>query len=191
MAETEDTHTDVALISRIVARDSSAMAELYDRHGRLLFSLIQRILKDRGEAEDVLQDVFLSAWTKADTYKPVLGSPVAWLVGVARNRAIDRLRANGARLRASDGTVDLPPPPPVVDSPELHAARAEQQRSVTRALESLPAEQRSLIEEAYFLGLTQSELAARFGMPLGTVKTRVRTGMQTLRQQLQESFTSQ
>lgn len=182
-ATSEETRADVALIDRVVARDPSAIAELYDRHSRLLFSLILRILKERSESEDVLQEVFLAVWTRAETYKPTLGSPAAWLVGIARHRAIDRFRTNSVRLRALDESYSRPS----ADSPESQAARGEQQRDVTRALEALPAEQRALIEDAYFLGLTHSELAARFRLPLGTVKTRVRTGMLALRQQLQES----
>jgi RNA polymerase sigma-70 factor (ECF subfamily) len=177
------TSADIALVDRIIARDPSAIAELYDRYSRLLFGLIFRILKERGEAEDVLQEVFLSVWRRAESYSPSLGSPVGWLVGIARNRSIDRLRANSVRLRAMDVSF----PPPLVDNPESQAAREERQRDVTRALRALPAEQRTLIEEAYFLGLTHSELAARFCLPLGTVKTRVRTGMVALRQQLQEN----
>ena len=179
----EGTNADIALVDRIIARDASAIAELYDRHSRLLFGLIFRILKERGEAEDALQEVFLSVWRRAESYSPSLGSPVGWLVGIARNRAIDRLRANSVRLRA----MDISFPTPRVDNPESQAAREERQRDVTRALGALPAEQRTLIEEAYFLGLTHSELAARFCLPLGTVKTRVRTGMVALRQQLQEN----
>ena len=185
MTETTDgTRADIALIDRVVVRDPSAIAELYDRHSRLLFGLILRILKERGEAEDVLQEVFLSVWTRAESYNASLGSPVGWLVGIARNRAIDRLRANSVRLRAIDATT----PPPVVDNPESHAAHWERQRDVDRALDALPTEQRALIEEAYFLGLTHSELAARFCLPLGTVKTRVRTGLFALRHHLQENF---
>jgi RNA polymerase sigma-70 factor, ECF subfamily len=187
MAEiSEETRADAALIDRVVARDPAAIAELYDRHNRLLFGLILRIVKERGEAEDVLQEVFLSVWTRAGTYKPALGSPVAWLVGIARNRAIDRLRANGVRLNA----VEAAPPDAPAHGPESQVVLAERQRDVTRALDALPAEQRILIESAYYLGLTHSELAARFGLPLGTVKTRVRTGMLALRQQLSEDFIS-
>jgi RNA polymerase sigma-70 factor (ECF subfamily) len=118
---------------------------------------------------------------RAETYNVALGSPAAWLVRIARNRAIDRLRANSVRAR----TVEATPQPPPVESPEARAAMSEQQRAVARALEALPPEQRQLIECAYFLGLTQSELAERFGLPLGTVKTRVRTGMMTLKRELQ------
>jgi len=179
-----ETRADISVIDRVVARDPSAIAELYDRHSRLLFGLILRILKDRSEAEDVLQEVFLLAWTRAETYRAALGSPAAWLVRIARNRAIDRMRSNNVRLRAVDESYSRPP----ADSPESHAALGERQRDVARALDALPAEQRTLIEDAYFLGLSHSELAARFRLPLGTVKTRVRRGMLTLRQQLEESF---
>jgi len=109
-------------------------------------------VRDSGEAEDVLQEVFLRLWEKAETYDPVLGSPMAWLVRIARNRAIDRVRAR---------------------------------RALRDALARLTREQRVLIEHAFFLGYTQSELAARFKLPLGTVKTRIRTGMLAMREQLQ------
>jgi len=175
-----EVRADIALIERIVAREADAVGELYDRHNRLLFGLILRILRDRSEAEEVLQEVFVLVWTRAETYNVALGSPAAWLVRIARNRAIDRLRANAVRLRA----VESAPAAANVDSPEAQATASEQQRVVARALESLPADQRTLIEEAYFLGMTQSELADKFKLPLGTVKTRIRAGMQALRQQL-------
>jgi RNA polymerase sigma-70 factor (ECF subfamily) len=91
---------DVALLDRVVARDQTALGELYDRHSRLLFGLIVRVLRDLAEAEEVLQEVFVQVWTRADTYRQEVGSPVGWLIGIARNRAIDRLRANAVRLRA-------------------------------------------------------------------------------------------
>jgi RNA polymerase sigma-70 factor (ECF subfamily) len=178
-----DPRADALILERMVARDARAVGDLYDRYHRLLFGLIVRILKDRSEAEEVLQEVFVQAWTRADSYDVALGSPAGWLVRIARNRAIDRLRANAARTRA----LDAAPFPPPVESPEAHAAQSEQQRTVARALGGLPHDQRELIEHAYFLGLTQTELAARFRLPLGTVKTRIRTGMLALRQQLQQA----
>ncbi|HTK29726.1 MAG TPA: sigma-70 family RNA polymerase sigma factor [Vicinamibacterales bacterium] len=181
MADTTDaTGADIALLDRIVARDEAAVGELYDRHSRLLFGLILRILRDRSEAEEVLQEVFVLVWTRARTYNVALGSPAAWLVRVARNRAIDRLRSNAVRLRA----VEAAPLPAAGASPEASATLGEQQRTVAAALAALPPEQRELIEHAYFLGLTQTELAERFNLPLGTVKTRVRTGLQALRERL-------
>jgi RNA polymerase sigma-70 factor, ECF subfamily len=182
----DHTRDDIALLDRIVARDPGAVGELYDRHSRLLYGLIRRILRDRSEADDVLQDVFVLVWTRAETYNAALGAPVAWLVRLARNRAIDRLRANSVRLRAVE-SAGLP----VVgaENPESRARQSEQQRTVARALDELPGDQRELVEEAYFLGLTQSELAARHQLPLGTVKTRMRAGLQSLRQKLSKTLT--
>ena len=188
MQSSDESRADITLVERIVARDQDAVGELYDRHNRLLFGLILRILRDRGEAEEVLQEVFVQAWMRSETYSAVLGSPAAWLVRIARNRAIDRLRANSVRARAVDAApVDLV----ALDTPETHASQSEQQRVVARALDTLPKDQRMLIEQAYFLGLTQSELAERHKLPLGTVKTRIRTGMQALRQLLAPVYVSQ
>jgi RNA polymerase sigma-70 factor, ECF subfamily len=179
----EDSRVDITLIERIVARDASAVGELYDRQSRLLYGLILRILRDRSEAEEVLQEVFLLVWNRAETYDVAAGSPAAWFVRIARNRAIDRLRANTARVRAVES---LPFELQSSENPETSASLGEQQRAVARALDAIPREQRDLIEEAYYLGLTQSELAERHKLPLGTVKTRIRTGLLTLRQQLSQ-----
>ncbi len=171
---------DVTLIERVVARDPSAIGELYDRHSRLLYGLILRIVRDRSEAEEILQEVFVQVWTRGETYDVAIGPPVAWLVRIARNRAIDRLRASQVRSR----TAEAAPRPPAVENPETSAEATERQRVVKRALDALPGDQRLLIESAYFLGMTHSELAVHFGLPLGTVKTRVRTGMMALRREL-------
>jgi RNA polymerase sigma-70 factor, ECF subfamily len=179
--------TDIALLDRIARRDQAALAELYDRHCRLLFSLILRILRDRGEAEDVLQEVFVRVWDRADSYNPSLGTPAAWLVRISRNRAIDRLRSRTVRagilaseLQRPEQTAD---PAPDAD-PERYAASSEERRVIADALAALPPEQRLLIESAFYEGYTQSELAERFDLPLGTVKTRIRAGMQSLRRAL-------
>jgi RNA polymerase sigma-70 factor (ECF subfamily) len=183
MRDPDDIRTDLALLARIVARDQSALGELYDRHSRLLFGLILRIVRERGEAEEVLQEVFVQAWTRADSYNAGLGSPVGWLIGIARNRAVDRLRSNAVRARAEGQAIPAPP----VETPEAQTSINELRREVRGALASLPEDQRELIEQAYFEGLTQSELAARFRLPLGTVKTRVRSGLLGLRALLQRS----
>ena len=180
----DETRADVALLERMTARDQRALAELYDRHAPLLFGLILRILRSRPDAEDVLQEVFVQAWTRTDTYNASLGSPAGCLIGFARNRAIDRLRSNAVRLR----TAEQAPLPSATETPEARAATSERERGVARALAALPSEQRELIEHAYFEGLTQSELAERFKLPLGTVKTRVRTGLATLRGLLQRTL---
>lgn len=188
MQRCDESLADSALLDRIVARDAAAIGLLYDRHSRLVYGLVLRILKDRAESEEVLQEVFFLVWTRAETYKVALGSPAAWLVRIARNRAIDRLRANNARTRAVEAASM---PYLSSDSPETRAMATERQRAVANALDRLSPEQRDLIEQAYFLGLTQSELATRFQMPLGTVKTRIRSGMLALRQQLQRMVIEQ
>lgn len=163
-----------------MARDASSVSVLYDRHARLLFNLILRILQNRADAEDVLQEVFVAVWTRAESYNPALGPPAAWLVRIARNRAIDRIRANAARGRLADASQDVARAAP--------GAGPEARHDVVRALGVLPPEQRVLVEQAYFMGLTHSELAARFGLPLGTVKTRVRNGLLALRAHFQHMF---
>jgi RNA polymerase sigma-70 factor (ECF subfamily) len=180
MVASGDVGVDLLLIERIAARDAGAIASLYDRHSRVLYSLICRILRDRREAEEILQDVFLVAWTRIDTYDRELGSPMAWLVRIARNRAIDRLRANQVRARAREAASAAN----ATESPETAALVSERRRLLRRALDTLPPEQRQLIATAYFEGLSQSELAQHFELPLGTVKTRIRSGLKTLREAL-------
>lgn len=179
----DETRDAIALLQRVAARDEAALSALYDQYARLLFGLVHRILRDRGEAEDVLQDVFLAVWNRAGSYEARLGPPAAWLIGIARNRAIDRFRSRAVRARVVEGA-DPPDLGDQPDNPEQAASRNERRERVRRALEPLPVEQRTLLEHAYFLGLTHSELAARFGLPLGTVKTRVRAAMLALRELL-------
>jgi RNA polymerase sigma-70 factor, ECF subfamily len=184
----EQTGADTQLIDRIVARDTGAFSELYDRHSRLLYSLILRILRDRSAAEEALQEVFVSVWTRAEKYNPAAGAPVAWLVGIARNRAIDRLRATARRPQE----VEMAPwQPDTADDPETRAAFGQRRQAVARALGALSPDHRELIEQAYFLGLTQSELSERHRLPLGTVKTRIRSAMTLLRQQLSQTYVAQ
>jgi RNA polymerase sigma-70 factor (ECF subfamily) len=183
---------DVSLLQRIVARDTAAVAELYDRHSQLLFGLIMRILRDRAEAEEILQQVFVRVWTRAELYDPRLGGPMPWLVRLARNCAIDRLRARRARDGASWTPLDESMAEPAASNtdsrtPEAAAVDAERRGKVRDALDALPAEQRRLIEAAFFEGYTHSELAERFGLPLGTVKTRIRAGMIAMRQRLEHA----
>ena len=181
IVSTTTSTVDIALLDRIARRDQAGLAELYDRHCRLLFSLILRILRDRGEAEDVLQEVFVRVWDRADSYNASLGTPAAWLVRISRNRAIDRLRSRTVRAGIQAPEVDRPEQ---AADPESYAASAEERRVIGDAIAALPPEQRQLIESAFYEGYTQSELAERFDLPLGTVKTRIRTGMQSLRRAL-------
>ena len=175
-----DAAIDAGRVARMARHDAAALSDLYDAHSRVLFGVICRIVGDRTEAEEVLQEAFVQAWTHAASFNPTIGSPLGWLVGIARNRAIDRRRANAVRTRTVEALEE--PSPPL--SPEGTAAASERQREVQKALAQLPADQRELIEQAYCLGLTQSELAERCRLPLGTVKTRMRTGLQALRRQL-------
>jgi RNA polymerase sigma-70 factor (ECF subfamily) len=183
--------TDVSLLQRIVARDTAALGELYDRHSRLLFGLTLRIVRDRAEAEETLQEAFVRVWTRAETYDPKVGGPLPWMVRLARNCAIDRLRARRSRAAigtpAGEGRDAELVPASEIQNPETTVLDAERREALTGALAGLPADQRQLIEAAFFEGYTHSELARRFGLPLGTVKTRIRTGMLTMRQRLEHA----
>jgi RNA polymerase sigma-70 factor (ECF subfamily) len=183
---------DLLLFQRIVARDAAALADLYDRHSRLLFGLILRIVRDRAEAEEILQEVFIRVWTRAELYDSRLGGPATWLVRLARNCAIDRLRARRVREAVNGPAFDeaMPEPPAsdaAIRTPEALVIEDERRGKVIDALASLTPEQRRLIEAAFFEGYTHSELAKRFGLPLGTVKTRIRTGMIAMRQRLEHA----
>jgi len=184
MATPDTVQQDLAALERIAGGDPGGIAELYDRHSRLLYGLILRILRNPGDAEETLQEVFVLVWNRAETYNPTLGSPAAWVVGIARNRAIDHFRATEVRRRTVEAAANTEEPG---GTPETVAAETEQQRIISRALDAIPQNQRELIEDAFFFGFTHSELAERHQLPLGTVKTRIRTGLQMLREQLTET----
>jgi RNA polymerase sigma-70 factor (ECF subfamily) len=180
--------TDLRLLQRIAARDTVALAELYDRHSRLLFGLILRIVRDRGDAEEILQEVFIRVWTRAAVFDAPMGGPLPWIVRVARNCAIDRLRARRVRAAVHDlAAVEAAAPAAGIQTPEATVLNAERRRTLAGALDGLPPEQRQLIEAAFFEGYTHSELAQRFGLPLGTVKTRIRAGLMAMRQRLEHA----
>jgi len=186
-----DVTADLALLQRIAARDDAAVAEFYDRHSRLTFAIIRRILQSPSDAEEVLQETFVRVWSRADTYDPRLGSPAAWVVRIARNRAIDRLRARQARADVNApvpaAAEAAPPEPPTRETPETMLQNAFAAMAVRGAVAELPAPQRTLIEAAFFEGYTHQELSARFGVPLGTVKTRIRNGLVSLRVRLEQT----
>ena len=174
--------TDVALLTAIAARDEAALAQLYDRYRAILFGLLMRILNNREEAEDVLQEVFLQVWRKAEDFDENRGRPFTWLVTLARSRGIDRLRTLAARERVAEAGAREASEE--ISDAATDAFKSEQRGLVSDALAKLPDEQKRPIMLAYFDGLTQSEIATRLGAPLGTVKTRMRTGMIRLRELL-------
>jgi RNA polymerase sigma-70 factor (ECF subfamily) len=171
--------SDVELLHAVARGDEAALARLYDSYRVILFGLLVRILNSREEAEDILQDVFIQVWRRAKDFDEQRGRPFTWLVTLARSRAIDRLRLLGARQRlaasAERERVDE------VSDALTDAIKGTQQEVVRRALAELPEEQKTTLVLAYFEGLTQSEIAAKLGAPLGTVKTRMRSGMIKLR----------
>jgi RNA polymerase sigma-70 factor (ECF subfamily) len=174
--------SDILLLKAIAARDEAALAQLYDRYRTILFGLLMRILNNREEAEDVLQEVFLQVWRKAADFDESRGRPFTWLVTLARSRGIDRLRTLASRERVAEaGAREVSEE---ISDAANDAFKSEQRGLVSNALAKLPDEQKRPIMLAYFDGLTQSEIAMRTGAPLGTVKTRMRTGMIRLRELL-------
>jgi RNA polymerase sigma-70 factor, ECF subfamily len=174
---------DTQLLNRLASGDVEAVSELYDLYAARVFGLALRIVGNRTDAEDVVQEVFSQAWRTAGQYQPQRGSVAAWLMVIARTRAIDRLRSR----RASDE------PLPETDHHEFSSSAPapgdeliarEQADQVRSAVMLLPDEQRRALELAYFEGLSQSEIAAKLQTPLGTVKTRIRTALTSLRRSL-------
>ncbi len=169
-------------IEQMAAGDQAALAHFYDLTNRMAFGLILRIMGDRSTAEEVLLDVYTQVWHQADTYRPERGTPLAWLMTIARTRALDRLRAGRQEMQRRESLETVADVRSVAADPEAAASTNEQQRLVRKALTALSDEQRQVIELAYFSGFSQSEIAAHLGQPLGTVKTRVRLGMIKLRE---------
>ena len=172
--------SDAALIKRLMQRDEAALAVLYDRYGLMLSSVLNRILRDTQAAEEILQDIFFQLWLNPGRFDSTRGSLPGWLLVIARNRAISRLRRHNpaAGEELAETSVVLPV--------NFESAVAQKQLldRVKNALDNLPREERAAVELAYFEGLTHSEIAARTGDPLGTVKTRLRSAVETLKRTL-------
>jgi RNA polymerase sigma-70 factor (ECF subfamily) len=166
---------DLVLLERVVRADQAAMATLFDRYSRIVYSVSLRVLRDSAAAEDVLQEVFLQVWRSPNSFLGTKGSLGGWLAVVARNRSIDTLR----RRRPTDQVEEL-----ALASPGNLADEAERNIMMERAraaIVQLPPEQRNTLEMAFFEGLTHTEIAERTGDPLGTVKTRIRSALLSLR----------
>ena len=175
---------DEELMQRLRLGDLQAFRVLYGRYANLAYSTAFRVIRDAQIAEDMVQEIFVRVWRKPDSYTPARGRFVTWLTSVTRNRAVDEIRSRNRRYRhetSSPEEQEREFPGPEREDPALIAEMADQRRLIIAALSGLPEEQRQTIELAYFGGLTQQEIAGRLKQPLGTVKTRIRLGMQKLR----------
>jgi RNA polymerase sigma-70 factor (ECF subfamily) len=170
------------LIRAMATGDRDAFARFYDRCAPLAYSIILRIVRDRADAAEVLQEVFWEAWRSADRYDPARGTPEAWLITRARARAIDRVRSVRRRGETFVAPVDEELAAAPAEAGGDAAERAETRGVIRNALARLPEAQREVIELAYYAGLTQTEIAERLKQPLGTVKTRIRLGLERLRE---------
>jgi RNA polymerase sigma-70 factor (ECF subfamily) len=179
---------DRELLRRIARRDEEALVQLYDRYAHILYGVAYRVVRRKDNAEDILQEVFLQVWNRAETYNPVIGIPSVWLIKIARNRAIDYRRSREFQDRQRDvefgETLGLADPSP---DPMRLVQTTQASALMRKALDRLPVDQRQLIELAYYEGYTQSELSKKLSMPLGTVKTRMRTGLFALRDYFQST----
>jgi RNA polymerase sigma-70 factor (ECF subfamily) len=181
---------DDELMDRLAGRDLAAFEALYDRYGDLVYSVSLRVVGDTYVAEDVTQDVFVRVWRRPEQFDVRRGKFVTWLLSVTRNRSIDHRRSQARRMRhealpSLDEEEDVLPSEDWRDDPAAATVLSDECAAVRAALDVLPAEQRLAIQLAYFGGLTQQEIANKLGQPLGTVKTRIRLGMQKMRGALQ------
>jgi RNA polymerase sigma-70 factor (ECF subfamily) len=174
---------DADLVVRLQRREPQALAELYDRYGRIVYSLILRVVRDTGIAEDLVQETFLRIWNRVQAFDAQKRAVGPWLLAVARNRAIDYLRSAGGRERNAVEFEETDHPSLFTDM-EPGILASDKVRVVKAAVDKLSVHQRQVIELAYFEGLSQTEMAQRMGQPLGTVKTWVRTALKTLRDEL-------
>ncbi|HUL71580.1 MAG TPA: sigma-70 family RNA polymerase sigma factor [Vicinamibacterales bacterium] len=183
VASDERADADSTLVRAVAEGSAEALGTLYDRHAGSVFGLAKRILERQEDAEEVVQDVFAQVWREAPRYDAARATVAGWILVLARTRAIDRLRSRRARPDVNDG-VDPASAPPLASGgrdPEHAAISNDEARKVRAAFVALPEPLRSLVDLAYFQGLTHSEIAGQTGVPLGTVKTRLRTAVAALR----------
>jgi len=183
--DSSEVSPDAMLVHQLLQRDVDAFEQLYDRHSRIVYALVLRIVQQASTAEEVVQDVFLQLWRNASRYDTRRGPFVPWLMAVARNRALDHLRLKSERQRRrEDQTEELPP---VIDFPQFEKALDEKRRAerVRAVMGALNPQQKKVIELAYFEGLSHTEIAERLKEPLGTVKSWIRNGLLRLKEGLQ------
>lgn len=173
---------DLECLLRLRSRDASGLETLYDAYGAQLYAVVVRIVRSPVEAEDVVQEAWAQVWKSAASYDAGRGTVAAWIMTVARSRALDRYRAAASRNRAVDRAETAMPAPPAGPDPAAHTEQAQLGRHMRAALDALPGEQREVLELAYWGGLSQSEIATQLGKPLGTVKSWTRQGLLRLRE---------
>lgn len=176
----QPTPADHDLVAAMAAGDAEALRTLNVRYGRALARLVRRFLNDQSDIEEVVADVLWQVWRDAKTFEPSRGSVSAWLVTLTRSRAIDRLRA----LRTRQPPLEKQPDTESVPDPAIEVDQAKRARIVRAALAKLDANERAALEMTYFADFSQSEVATKLGIPLGTVKTRIRSAMMKLREAL-------
>jgi RNA polymerase sigma-70 factor, ECF subfamily len=184
-SDSSDVSPDAALARRLLQRDVSAFEQLYDRHSRLVYALVLRILQQATTAEEVVQDVFLQLWRNSAQYDVSRGPFVPWLLAMARNRALDQLRLKSERQRRREYQTDQLPPVVAISDFEGSLDEKRQATRVRALMASLNPQQRRAIELAYFEGLSHSEIANALREPLGTVKSWIRNGLLRLKEGLQ------
>jgi len=180
---------DADLARRLRERDAGAMRELYDHYGRLIYSLIQRMVRNSAAAEDLVQETFLRIWNRMPAFDQERGALGPWVLTVARNRAIDYLRSADGRMSAGALDLDRMEHPGQFCDFDNRALSLDRARMLKEAFEKLTPNQKTVIELAYFEGLSQTEMADRMQQPLGTIKTWVRSALKVLREQLTEAAT--
>jgi RNA polymerase sigma-70 factor (ECF subfamily) len=186
--EPEQKHRDLEIVQRIARREPEAFTAFYDSHSPMVFGFLCRLLTERTEAEDALQETFWQVWRQAGSYDSSRGSPQAWLIQIARSRGLDRLRQVRLRAKRDAGPIDdLYEQLSSKDRTDTKAMEQDREQAVRRALNGLPLEQREVVTLAYFNGFTHQEIAARLGTPLGTIKTRIRLGMLKLEKLFQDA----
>lgn len=186
---TEEVSSDAALVQRLLRSDVNAFEQLYDRHSRIVYSVVLRILRQVSTAEEVVQEVFLQVWRNSGQYDASRGPFIPWLLTLARNRALDHLRLKSERQRRLEEQPDdhVGGLPQTVVDPHYEQALDEKRRAerVRSLIAALPSQQRRAIELAYFAGLSHSEIAAALKEPLGTVKSWIRNALLRLKEELQ------
>src|SRR5262245_42789027 len=184
-AVSPSTTGEADLVALLRDQPATGIAALYDRYGRLIFSMALRVVQDRGAAEEITQDVFLRCWRSLDRYQPSQGSLASWLLSITHNRAIDELRSRRGKNTRREISDDVLQPQAAID-PGFDEALLRGE--IQQALQLLPVAQRDVIELVFWSGLTRREIAERLSLPLGTVHTRLRLGMDKLRESLQQLF---